>query len=166
MLWSVSASSSPRVGAAGLQHLFVQPLRLAVLAAIRVKTGQVLHGLERVGVVGPQLRLTNGHGAFHVFLRCGIVAHRPVRPADREANRRLCPLLARKPRFEPLGGPIEQLTHRDVPVPLVARGLVADVGLAEQVLLQEVVDGLGDRPLLVSPLLLGLNLCQPVGREL
>ena len=119
-----------------------------------MEEGEVAHALERVGVAGAQFPLAQGQGTFQVFLRLGILTHRPVGPAEREPDRRLRPLLALEAPFEPLGGPVEQRAHRNVPV-AGAAGLITDVGLAEQVLPQEVVDRPGDGRFLVGSLLLG-----------
>ena len=101
-----------------------------------------------------------------MFLRFRILADGAIGPAESEPNRGLGARLALKSRSKASGGPVEELAHGDVPVSRTCGGLVTDVGLAEQVFLEEVVDGLSDVPLIVSPALLGLGQGQSIGCEL
>src|SRR5262249_34555709 len=73
---------------------------------------------------------------------------------DRRAYGRPHARLTRESTFDRLGSPVEHRPYFNIgisgTVPTRPAGLVLHVRLAEQVLLDKVVDGLGDGPLLLS----------------
>ncbi len=99
-------------------------------------------------------------GPFQVRLRRPVQAVGPVRLGDGLPDGRLDQRLPVEPPLDHLGRPIQQRAQLQVAV-----GLVVGAGLGQQVLLQEVVDGLGDGRLFLGirlgfggPVALGLGL--------
>ena len=72
-------------GGGGGDDLFQQLDGLGHPAGVAVEEGQIVHALERVGVVGPELDLLGLNGAFQELDGLGLAADGPVcvRQVDR-----------------------------------------------------------------------------------
>ena len=113
----------------------------------------------------PSLALRKANERSRCFCCFGILSHGAVGFADRAANGRFGEFLSVEARCDTLRSPVEQVPYADAPVRFALARLIANVSLAEQVVLQKVIHGPRDRRLIVGPPLLGFDLGQAVGRQ-
>ena len=174
MIVSVSGSSGPSF-AFEFQRLLEERQGQVPLPGIPIRLGEVVHAGERVGIVGAEVLPVQGRGPLQEPDRPFVLSHTEIRTANRLQNLRLDQRLVREVRVDLfrhqfLGGTVEQFANGRVLLRLRRNSAARSralawfrVGLAEQLVLQEVPHRLGDLLLLLRFLFARLSRLLPLG---
>jgi hypothetical protein len=110
-----------------------------------VGRGQAEDSEERVGMVGPQVGVTERYGPFQMRNREAVFPDAAVSIADRYPDRRLNQRLTSKTLADPGRGPVQCLPHCEVTTRRETFvKLRLDVHQPQQIVLEEVIDSSGN----------------------